>query len=223
MHRAGQPVIAARLTEKMGVSAPTAWNTVRRMQRDGLRADRRGEDDLALAGRSGGRPSRSSGPAICLTERLLVAHPGNRLADAHEEGAPDRAHDHAARRGAHPWRCWTTRRRARTATPSRPRPGDAADGRARCSDVSAGDEWENRRRPTGFSRRGDHDLMRLPSATASLPGAEGEGGPASRSNNSTIGLEVAGVRSTLGMRAGRERCGIVVARPTAGVVPPVRS
>ena len=32
--QAGRPVIAARLTDKMGVSAPTVWNTVHRMQRE---------------------------------------------------------------------------------------------------------------------------------------------------------------------------------------------
>lgn len=36
MIREGRTVIAARLTEKMGVAAPTVWATLQRMQRDGL-------------------------------------------------------------------------------------------------------------------------------------------------------------------------------------------
>ncbi|MPZ49209.1 MAG: hypothetical protein GEU75_07900 [Dehalococcoidia bacterium] len=36
MHREGEEVIAARLKERKGVSAPTAWATIKRMERDGL-------------------------------------------------------------------------------------------------------------------------------------------------------------------------------------------
>ena len=36
MRREGSPVIAARIKERKGVSAPTAWATLRRMERDGL-------------------------------------------------------------------------------------------------------------------------------------------------------------------------------------------
>jgi DtxR family Mn-dependent transcriptional regulator len=36
MQREGTPVIAARLKERKGVSAPTAWATLKRMERDGL-------------------------------------------------------------------------------------------------------------------------------------------------------------------------------------------
>jgi DtxR family Mn-dependent transcriptional regulator len=36
MEREGEEVIAARLKERKGVSAPTAWATLRRMERDGL-------------------------------------------------------------------------------------------------------------------------------------------------------------------------------------------
>jgi DtxR family Mn-dependent transcriptional regulator len=36
MHREGTPVIAARVKERKGVSAPTAWATLKRMERDGL-------------------------------------------------------------------------------------------------------------------------------------------------------------------------------------------
>jgi len=36
MQREGDPVIAARIKERRGVSAPTAWATLKRMERDGL-------------------------------------------------------------------------------------------------------------------------------------------------------------------------------------------
>jgi DtxR family transcriptional regulator, iron-dependent repressor len=36
MNREGTPVIAARVKERKGVSAPTAWATLKRMERDGL-------------------------------------------------------------------------------------------------------------------------------------------------------------------------------------------
>lgn len=36
MKREGAPVIAARVKERKGVSAPTAWATLKRMERDGL-------------------------------------------------------------------------------------------------------------------------------------------------------------------------------------------
>lgn len=36
MRREGMPVIAARIKERRGVSAPTAWATLKRMERDGL-------------------------------------------------------------------------------------------------------------------------------------------------------------------------------------------
>jgi DtxR family Mn-dependent transcriptional regulator len=36
MRREGSPVIAARVKERKGVSAPTAWATLKRMERDGL-------------------------------------------------------------------------------------------------------------------------------------------------------------------------------------------
>jgi DtxR family Mn-dependent transcriptional regulator len=36
MQREGSPIIAARIKERKGVSAPTAWATLKRMERDGL-------------------------------------------------------------------------------------------------------------------------------------------------------------------------------------------
>jgi DtxR family Mn-dependent transcriptional regulator len=83
MSRAGQPVIAARLTEKMGVTAPTAWNTVHRMQRDGL-VDIDSAKEITLSG-AGLQAAESIKRRHLLTERLLVDILGLDWADAHEE------------------------------------------------------------------------------------------------------------------------------------------
>lgn len=83
MTRAERPVIAARLTEKMGVAAPTVWNTVHRMQRDGLVAiDAVKEITLSPAGIEA---AESIKRRHLLTERLLVDILGLDWADAHEE------------------------------------------------------------------------------------------------------------------------------------------
>ena len=79
----GRVVIAARLTEKMGVSAPTVWNTVQRMQRDGL-IEISPTREITLA-----PPGLAAAESIkrrhLLTERLLVDILGLAWADAHEE------------------------------------------------------------------------------------------------------------------------------------------
>ena len=83
MTRAGRAVIAARLTEKMGVTAPTVWNTVHRMQRDGLvEIDDAKEITLLPAGLEA---AESIKRRHLLTERLLVDILGLEWADAHEE------------------------------------------------------------------------------------------------------------------------------------------
>ncbi len=83
MMRAERPVIAARLTEKMGVTAPTVWNTVHRMQRDGL-VDIDASKEITLAP-SGLEAAESIKRRHLLTERLLVDLLGLDWADAHEE------------------------------------------------------------------------------------------------------------------------------------------
>ena len=53
MQREGEDVIAARLKERKGVSAPTAWATLKRMERDGLVSLGRGHRiELTPRGRS---------------------------------------------------------------------------------------------------------------------------------------------------------------------------
>ncbi len=79
----GHTVIAARLTEKMGVAAPTVWNTVHRMQRDGL-VDISETKEITLSP-AGLDAAQSIKRRHLLTERLLVDILGLDWADAHEE------------------------------------------------------------------------------------------------------------------------------------------
>lgn len=83
MSREGRTVIAARLTEKMGVAAPTAWATVQRMQRDGLvKLSPRKEISLSNAGLEA---AESIMRRHRLAECLLVDILGLEWHDAHEE------------------------------------------------------------------------------------------------------------------------------------------
>ena len=83
MHREGDPVIAARLKERIGVSAPTAWATLRRMNRDGLVALERGRQvELTDAGRE---QAESIIRRHMLAERLLTDILALEWADSHEE------------------------------------------------------------------------------------------------------------------------------------------
>ena len=83
MHREGDPVIAARLKERIGVSAPTAWATLRRMNRDGLvDLDRGRQVQLTDAGRE---KAESIIRRHMLAERLLTDILALEWADSHEE------------------------------------------------------------------------------------------------------------------------------------------
>jgi DtxR family Mn-dependent transcriptional regulator len=80
---AGKPLIAARLAERIGVTAPTAWATLQRMQRDELveLGERR---DIHLT-RKGTKAAESIKRRHYLAERLLVDILGMDWAAAHEE------------------------------------------------------------------------------------------------------------------------------------------
>lgn len=83
MIREGRTVIAARLTERMGVAAPTVWATVQRMQRDGLvRLNARKEIMLSEAGVEA---AESIMRRHRLAECLLVDILGLDWHEAHEE------------------------------------------------------------------------------------------------------------------------------------------
>jgi len=79
----GKTVIAARLAERIGVSAPTAWATLQRMQRDEL-VELRGKHDIHLTER-GKTAAESIKRRHFLAERLLVDILGMDWADSHEE------------------------------------------------------------------------------------------------------------------------------------------
>ena len=79
----GRTAIAARLAERIGVSLPTAWATLQRMQRDGL-AEVRDRHDIYLT-EQGTAAAESIKRRHYLAERLLVDILGLDWADAHEE------------------------------------------------------------------------------------------------------------------------------------------
>ena len=113
MLREGRTVIAARLTEKMGVAAPTVWATLQRMQRDGLvKLGARKEITLSEAGLEA---AESIIRRHRLAECLLVDILGLAWHEAHEE-----AHriEHAISPGSRPtsWRSSTIPPPAPTAT-----------------------------------------------------------------------------------------------------------
>ena len=79
----GRSVIAARLAERIGVSLPTAWATLQRMQRDGL-VELQDRHEIHLT-EKGGEAAESIKRRHFLAERLLVDILGLDWADAHEE------------------------------------------------------------------------------------------------------------------------------------------
>ena len=83
MRQEDQTVIAARLAERSGVSSPTAWATLQRMQRDGL-VELRNRHDIHLTPK-GTDAAESIKRRHLLAERLLVDILGLDWADAHEE------------------------------------------------------------------------------------------------------------------------------------------
>ena len=83
MIREGRTVIAARLTEKMGVAAPTVWATVQRMQRDGL-VNLSAKKEITLSD-AGLEAAESIMRRHRLAECLLVDILGLEWHEAHEE------------------------------------------------------------------------------------------------------------------------------------------
>lgn len=83
MQREGEEVIAARLKERKGVSAPTAWATLKRMERDGL--VRLGEDHHIVLTPRGKELAESIIRRHMLAERLLTDILKVEWADVHDE------------------------------------------------------------------------------------------------------------------------------------------
>ena len=79
----GRSVIAARLAERIGVSAPTAWATLQRMQRDGL-VELAEKHEIGLT-KKGKEAAESIKRRHYLAERLLVDILGLDWAAAHQE------------------------------------------------------------------------------------------------------------------------------------------
>jgi DtxR family Mn-dependent transcriptional regulator len=83
MARDGREVMAARLKDRLGVTAPTVWATLRRMERDGLVQLQRPHDiSLTDAGRAA---AESILRRHMLAERLLTDILHLSWADAHDE------------------------------------------------------------------------------------------------------------------------------------------
>jgi DtxR family Mn-dependent transcriptional regulator len=83
MQREGAPVIAARVKERKGVSAPTAWATLKRMERDGLVT--LGHDHKIELSATGLEKAESIIRRHMLAERLLTDILKLDWADVHDE------------------------------------------------------------------------------------------------------------------------------------------
>jgi len=204
--QAGRPVIAARLMEKMGVTAPTAWNTVQRMQRDGLVAvDEAKVISLTPAGVDA---AHSIKRRHLLTERLLVDILGLDWADAHEEA-------HLIEHTITPrveQRIMAVLGNPTTCPHGNPFPGLDPRTRPKTSPLAAatpGEEYPI----DGINEPAeeDHELMTFYQRNGFVPGARVkvlEVAP----YNSTVTVAINGANVTLGMPAA-ENLRIVVAPP----------
>jgi len=207
MRRAGRTVIAARLTEKMGVAAPTVWNTVHRMERDGLVAidETTKEITLALAGQAA---AESIKRRHLLTERLLVDILGLDWADAHEE-AHLIEHTITPRVEA---RIMAVLGNPTTCPHGNPLPDVDPATRPKTRPLAtaqAGEEW----RIDGINEpaEDDHELMTFYQRNGLVPGARLKVREVA-AYNSTMTVEIEGRPVTLGMRAAQE-LRIVVQEP----------
>lgn len=209
MTRADRPVIAARLTEKMSVSAPTVWNTVHRMQRDGLvEIDSAKEITLSPVGLEA---AESIKRRHLLTERLLVDILGLDWADAHEE-AHLIEHTITPRVEA---RIMAVLGNPTTCPHGNPFPGVDPATRPTTRPLAtaqAGDE----RTIDGINEPAeeDHDLMTFYQRNGFVPGARLKVLDVA-AYNSTITVEIGGRDVTLGMPAA-ENLRIVVEEPAIG-------
>ena len=206
--REGRAVIAARLAEKMAVSAPTVWNTIRRMQRDGL-VDTDAAKEITLTS-SGQTAAESIKRRHLLTERLLVDILGLDWADAHEEAhliehtITPRVEERIMAVLGNPTRC----------PHGNPFPGidPATMPKTRpLATARVGEEWEID--GINESAEEDHDLMAFYQRNGLVPGARVMVREVA-SYNSTITVDLDGRAVTLGMPAA-ENLRIVVEQPAA--------
>ncbi len=207
MLRAGQPVIAARLTDKMNVAAPTVWNTVHRMQRDGL-VDIDEHSKVITLSEPGLKAAESIKRRHLLTERLLVDILGLAWADAHEE-AHLIEHTITPRVEA---RIMAVLGNPTTCPHGNPMPGLEPAMRPKTRPLSTaltGEEWDI----DGINEPAeeDHDLMTFYQRNGFVPGARVKVLEVA-AYNSTIAVEVGGREVTLGMVAA-ENLRIVIEPP----------
>lgn len=209
MHQDGRTVIAARLTEKMGVAAPTVWNTVHRMVRDGL-VETNDSKEIFLSD-AGLKFAESIKRRHLLAERLLVDILGLDWADAHEEAhliehtISPRVEERIAEVLGHPITC----------PHGNPMPGldPALRPRTRTLDAVAeqGGEWvvDGINEPA----EDDRELMTFYQRHGLTPGARLRITEVA-AFNSTITVQVEGRPATLGMRAA-QNLRVVVEAPAA--------
>lgn len=195
MRRDGRSVIAARLTEKMGVAAPTVWNTVHRMERDGL-VTISPSKEISLSP-DGQEAAESIKRRHLLTERLLVDILGLDWADAHEE-AHLIEHTITPRVEA---RIMDVLGNPKTCPHGNPMPGidPATYPKTRpLATAAAGETWVL----DGINEQAeeDHDLMTFYQRNGFVPGASVTVTEVA-AYNSTITVEIEGRSVTLGMRA----------------------
>ncbi len=202
----GKSVIAARLTETMGVTAPTVWNTVHRMQRDGLvEIDAAKGITLSPAGQ---QAAESIKRRHLLTERLLVDILGLDWADAHEE-AHLIEHTITPRVEA---RIMAVLGNPTTCPHGNPFPGIDPATRPKTRPLStalAGESYAI----DGINEPAeeDHELMTFYQRNGFVPGAQVRVIDV-QSYNSTISVDIEERNVTLGMRAA-ENLRIVVEAP----------
>ena len=202
----GKGVIAARLTEKMGVTAPTVWNTVHRMQRDGLvEIDAAKGITLSPAGLEA---AESIKRRHLLTERLLVDILGLDWADAHEE-AHLIEHTITPRVEA---RIMAVLGNPTTCPHGNPFPGVDPATRPKTRPLATAETGESYA-IDGINEPAeeDHELMTFYQRNGFVPGARVRVVDVA-SYNSTITVDIEGRSVTLGMRAA-ENLRIVVEAP----------
>lgn len=206
MGRAGRVVIAARLTEKMGVTAPTVWNTVHRMHRDGL-VEIDGSKQLTLSP-AGTEAAESIKRRHLLMERLLVDILGLAWADAHEE-AHLIEHTITPRVEA---RIMATLGNPTTCPHGNPFPGVDPATRPKTRPISMAEVGETYT-IDGINELAeeDHDLMTFYQRNGFLPGAEVKVLEVA-SYNSTVSVGIDGRTVTLGMPAA-ENLRVVIEAP----------
>lgn len=213
MTRAGRAVIAARLTEKMGVAAPTVWNTVHRMERDGL-VTISPSKEISLSG-DGQAAAESIKRRHLLTERLLVDILGLEWADAHEE-AHLIEHTITPRVEA---RIMAVLGNPTTCPHGNPMPGIDPATRPKTRPLAAaaagaGEEWV----VDGIneSAEEDRDLMTFYQKHGLVPGARLRVTEVA-AYNSTISVDIGGSSVTLGMPAA-ENLRVIVGQPEKAAV-----